>query len=80
VGPTPGYTREAREARVEGTVLVKCVITTSGALRDCHVIKSLPFLEQTVLEALAQQRYTPVTFQGRPVDVEYVIPFRFKLQ
>jgi protein TonB len=79
-GPEPVYPREAREAKVEGTLLVKCVITTAGTLRGCRVLKSLPFLDQPVLEALAQQRYTPVTFQGRPVDVEYVIPFKFKLQ
>jgi protein TonB len=79
-GPEPVYPRQAREAKVEGTLLVKCVITTTGTLRSCRVLKSLPFLDQPVLEALAQQRYTPVTFQGRPVDVEYVIPFRFKLQ
>jgi periplasmic protein TonB len=79
-GPAPEYSRQAREAKVEGTMLVKCVITTSGTLRDCRIIKGLPFMDQPVLSALAQQRYTPVTFQGRPVDVEYVIPFKFKIE
>jgi protein TonB len=79
-GPEPTFPREAREAKVEGTLLAKCVITTEGALTDCRIIKSLPFLDQPVLEALAQRRYTPVSFQGRPVAVEYVIPFKFKLQ
>src|SRR5262249_650932 len=59
-GPKPVYSREAREARVEGTMLVKCVITTAGTLRSCRVLKSLPFMEQAVLSALASQRYTPV--------------------
>jgi protein TonB len=79
-GPEPVFPREAREAKVEGTLLAKCVITTEGALTGCRIIKSLPFLDQPVLEALAQRRYTPVSFQGRPVAVEYVIPFKFKLQ
>ena len=79
-GPEPVFPREAREARVEGTLLAKCVITTEGALTGCRIIKSLPFLDQPVLAALAQRRYTPVSFQGRPVAVEYVIPFKFKLQ
>jgi periplasmic protein TonB len=78
-GPEPVYSREAREARVEGTMLVKCVITTAGALQGCRVIKPLPFLEKPVLDALALRRYTPVMFQGRPVNVEYVIPLRFEL-
>ena len=79
-GPEPVFPREAREARVEGTLLAKCVITTEGALTGCRILKSLPFLDQPVLDALAQRRYTPVSFQGRPVAVEYVIPFKFKLQ
>ena len=78
-GPEPLVPREAREARVKGTMLVKCVITTTGSLRGCHVLKSLPFMDQPVLAALARQRYTPVTFQGRPINVEYLIPLKIEL-
>jgi periplasmic protein TonB len=78
-GPEPVYPREAREAKVEGTLLAKCVITTEGALRSCRIIKSLPFLDEPVLSALAHRRYDPVMFQGRPVNVEYVISLRFEL-
>lgn len=78
-GPEPVYPRAAREARVEGTLLAKCVITTEGALRSCKIIKSLPFLDEPVIEALARRRYAPVMFQGSPVNVEYVISLRFEL-
>jgi protein TonB len=78
-GPEPSFPREAREAKVRGTMLVKCVITTTGALRNCQILKSLPFLDQPVLAALARQRYTPVTFQGRTINVEYVIPLKFEM-
>ncbi len=76
--PEPSYPREAREARVEGTLLAKCVITTEGALQRCRIIKSLPFLDEPVLAALAHRRYAPVMFQGRAVNVEYVISLRFE--
>jgi protein TonB len=79
-GSDPVYPLAAREARVEGTMIVRCVITTTGTLQRCRVLKSLPWLEQPVLEALARRRYTPVLFQGRPVNVEYVIPLRFELR
>ncbi|MHB8879856.1 MAG: energy transducer TonB [Myxococcaceae bacterium] len=72
----PSYTREALEAHVEGLMLVKCVITVEGRLEKCRIVKPLPHMEKAVLEALATYRYTPVTFQGRPVAVEYVIPIR----
>jgi TonB family protein len=78
-GPEPVYPREAREARVTGTLRARCVITTTGALRGCRVVESLPFLDQPVLEALSKRRYAPVMFQGRAVNVEYEIPFRFEL-
>jgi protein TonB len=78
-GPQPGYTTEARMARVEGVVVAKCTIGTDGSLRNCFIIKGLPHLDQSVLEALAQQRYKPVLYRGRPVNVQYVMTFRFNV-
>lgn len=72
----PQYTREARDANVKGLFLAKCVITTTGALRKCRVVKGLPMMDQAVLSALARWRYTPVIYQGKPVAVDYVIQVR----
>ena len=33
-------------------------------------------MEQAVLTALSQWKFTPVTFQGHPITVKYVIPVR----
>lgn len=79
-GPEPQYTREAREARVEGKMLVQCVITVDGRLTSCRILKGLPFMDQPVLSALAQQRWTPVVFQGQPVRVFYTIPIKLVLK
>jgi periplasmic protein TonB len=78
-GPALGYTREALEARVEGTVVVRCVITRQGETEDCRVLKGLPHLSESVRSALDARRYTPVTFQGRPVSVDYVFNVQLKL-
>lgn len=72
----PVYTREARDAHVEGLILTKCVITTAGALRNCRVVKGIPAMDGAVLSALARWRYEPVRYQGKAVSVEYVIPIR----
>ena len=72
----PIYTREAIAARVEGTSLVKCVIATSGALTQCKIIKGLPYMDQAVLGWLARSSVSPVMYQGRAVNVEYVFNFR----
>lgn len=77
-GPEPTYKPEALAANVQGTVLARCVITTDGTLEGCRIIKSMPSLDQSVLDALARRRYRPVSFQGHPIAVEYVIEFKFK--
>jgi TonB family protein len=76
VQPAPSYTREASAARSEGTVSVRCIITTDGTLKDCRIAKSVPYMDGAVLEALSRWKYTPVTFQGRPVSVYYSINLR----
>jgi TonB family protein len=75
----PAYTREALEARVEGTVIAKCVVTASGALTGCRIVKGVPHMDQAVLSALAASRYQPATLQGKPVSVDYVFTMRLKL-
>lgn len=62
---------EAVRARVEGTVIVKCVITRQGEVDGCRVIKGLAFVDGAVVSALEARRYRPVTFQGRAVSVSY---------
>jgi protein TonB len=79
-GATPTYTREARAARVEGTVVVRCTITVEGTLRDCSVLKGLPHLDKAVLDTLASHRYRPPRYEGQPVNLKYVFSFRFKLE
>lgn len=79
-GPDPTYTREAREAKVEGKLIAQCVVTKEGDLKDCKVLKSLPFMDRAVLEALAQQKWEPATVGGKPVAVLFTIPFVFKLK
>jgi len=75
-GKSIQYTREARAAKIEGTMIVKCVITVKGKLENCRVLKTLPHMEQVVLESLKSRVYAPITFQGRPVGVDYTFNIR----
>ena len=70
-GRDPSYPREAREAKVSGTMIVRCTITTAGSLTGCRVLKGLPFMDGPVLSAMAARRYTPVLLRGKPVNVDY---------
>ncbi|NNB85996.1 energy transducer TonB [Corallococcus exiguus] len=73
------YTLEARRAGVEGMIIAKCVITTEGRVRDCRIIKGLPFMDDAVLESLSSRQYQPLTFQGRPVNVSYTFNIKLKM-
>ncbi len=76
-GPRPEYTEKALEREVQGTMIVKCVITTEGRIHGCRVLKSLPFMDRAVIDALERRRYAPVTMGGKPIEVDYT--FRVKL-
>ncbi len=70
------YTREALAARVEGTMIVKCVITKTGSVENCRVIKGLPHMNEAVVQALRSRTYRPITLQGQPVAVDYTFSIR----
>jgi len=78
-GKDPEYNRDALMAHVEGTMLVRCVITPEGTLERCRTLKSLPFMEEAVLASLATRHYKPVTYQGQAVPVSYTFTIRLML-
>jgi serine/threonine-protein kinase len=75
-GRDPIYTAQAREAKIEGTMVARCTITTAGAVTNCRILKSLPHMEKSVLDALYSRRYTPVMWEGKAVPVNYVFNIR----
>jgi protein TonB len=74
------YTREALAAHVSGTAVAKCVITRTGEVEDCRIIKGQPHMDEAVLEHLYSRRYSPVLYQGKPVAVSYVFTIRLTLK
>jgi TonB family protein len=78
-GPSPEYTQDAIDRGVEGLMSVKCVVTVDGAVRNCKVLKGLPFMDRPVIDALERRKYKPAMDKGKPVDVFYVFNIRLKL-
>jgi protein TonB len=71
--------REAREARVEGSLVLQCSIMANGTVQDCRALKPLPLLTDAALEAMKQMKCKPATFQGRAVSIKYVQNFQLVL-
>ncbi len=74
------YSREALDFGVQGTIQAKCVINLRGLLENCKILKSLPYMDKAVLEALSSRRYKPVLLDGKPVAVEYVFDIKLVLK
>jgi periplasmic protein TonB len=79
-GPDPEYTYLARVHEVQGLMIVKCVVTILGVVRDCRVLQGLPYMEGAVVDALLRRRYTPARLaDGRAVEVDYTFRIRLRL-
>jgi TonB family protein len=76
----PELTKEAREAKIEGTVVLRVVIGADGVPRDARVLKPLsPDLDRKAIEAVSQGRFSPGEKDGKPVEVISNIEINFRL-
>ena len=80
--PQPRYTEEARQARIQGVVILSCVVTEKGEVAKLKVIKGLPLgLDESALETVATWKFKPAKdLEGRPVPVYFHITVSFWLQ
>jgi len=75
----PEYPELAREAGVEGRVVVAVLVDRIGRVHDAVVERSVPMLDASALAAARRYRFTPALANGHPVAVWVRIPFDFRL-
>lgn len=79
----PAYTSDAMRAKVQGTVLLQCVVRPDGAVTDIQVLRSLDSvfgLDQEAMKAARQWRFAPGTRMGQAVSVQITIELTFTLR
>lgn len=76
----PTYPATARNARIEGTVILEATIDASGAVRDVRVLRSIPLLDRAAMEAVARWRYTPTRLNGVAVPILLTVTVTFTLR
>lgn len=76
----PRYPELAREAGVEGTVLVRALVSRTGRIERIEIVRSSPMFDDSAREGLARWVFKPAWHQGRPVPVWVAIPVRFRLR
>ena len=80
-GPEPGYTEEARQARVQGSVILQIVVDKQGGVGKVEVIKGLPLgLDTLARDTVKGWKFKPATLEGEPVAVFYTLILNFSLQ
>lgn len=76
----PEYPRVAMMGRINGWVIVECIIDKSGHIRDAHVVKgSFAAFEQPALDAVRQWVFSPGTLGGKPVDTIFDLTVTFQV-
>jgi periplasmic protein TonB len=79
----PDYTTDAMRAKVQGTVLLECVVNINGEVEQIKVVRSLDQtfgLDQQAIKAAKQWRFAPATRLGQPVAVLVTIELSFTLR
>lgn len=76
----PVYPDLAREAGVEGTVLVRVLVGEDGFVKDMIIIQSIPMLDEAATDSAWTAVFKPALQKDRPVAVWMVIPLEFSLR
>jgi len=78
--PDPQYSKEARQKKKQGTILMETVVGLDGLPHDIRVLRPIGYgLDQQAVKALSQWKFEPGTKDGQPVSVLLQIEMDFRL-
>ena len=69
------------EKKIQGTVLVDCIVDLKGNVTNVNIIQSVdPILDSEALDKVLElPTFIPATYKNRKIPVHYVIPVKFKI-
>jgi len=87
-GPIPAPTRldrvqyppEARDAGIQGVVILEVVIDERGRVGDAKVMRSIPLLDQPAMDEVSRWQFAPTVVNGQPVKVRMTVTQNFTLK
>jgi TonB family protein len=78
--PTPQYTSEARQKKIEGDVELDVEFTATGRVHVLRVVQGLGFgLDEAAVAAAEQIKFAPARRDGQPVDSHGRLRIVFRL-
>jgi len=75
----PIYPPLARQARIQGTVMLRIIISKSGEVRQLQLISGHPMLAPAAIDAVRQWKYKPYEVDGEPVEVATNVQVNFTI-
>ena len=75
----PVYPDVARQAGVEGDVVLRVTVSPSGRVSDIQVLDGPPILARAAVEAVQQWQYQSPRMNGRPATVVTTLVVSFRL-
>jgi protein TonB len=79
VNVTPVYPTMARDAHVQGIVIIEATIDDHGNVVRAQVLRSIPLLDEAALEAVRQWKFTPTLLNGVAVPIVMTVTVNFSL-
>jgi protein TonB len=76
----PVYPDLAVKSRLEGVVILECVLDTRGRVQEARVLRGVPLLQEAALEAVRQWVYSITLVDGQPVPVILTVTVNFRLR
>jgi periplasmic protein TonB len=75
----PIYPALARQARIQGAVELRAIISKAGTIEDLTVLRGHPMLVPAAIDAVRRWRYRPYLLNNDPIEVETEITVNFVL-
>jgi TonB family protein len=78
--PKPRYTDSARQNNVQGTVVLRVVLSADGSVGSISAIRGLPNgLTEQAIAAARRIKFVPAKKDGRPVSVTVTVEYNFSV-
>ncbi len=79
--PEPKYSKQARKAKLEGTVTLSIIVGTDGTPKNIRVTHGLGMgLDEKAVEAVSKWRFRPGQKEGHPVAVAATVNVNFQMR
>jgi protein TonB len=75
----PVYPILARQAHVQGEVVLRATISKDGHIESVQLVSGHPMLAAAAVNAVSQWRFRPYVLNGSPVEVEAQVIVNFRL-